>query len=486
MEERGPGQTSGPRLPLVAIVGRPNVGKSTLFNRLVRAPRAIVDATPGVTRDRNIAAATWHGRRFLLVDTGGVEEGSGAPVLAASVRAQTEVAAREADAVIVMFDGRAGVNPLDRDLMERFRRLDKPVVYAVNKLDSEAREDDAADFFSLGLPEVVAISASHGRGIAELMDRIFAHLPAEPTPACDDTTAAMTTLAIVGRPNVGKSSLVNSIVGFERAIVDARPGTTRDPLDTPIEWAGRAYSIVDTAGIRRRPRVHEDLERASVVRALRALERAEAAILVIDATVGMADQDARIAGYAWERGRALLLVFNKWDAVPRERRDARQYRQAVRDRYPTLGDVPVLFVSALTGAGVQEIAPVLKTVVAAHRQRLRTVDLNRVVSAATAAVEPASVHGKRPRILYAAQTGMAPPAVTIFANAPERVQAAYARYLGNALRRAFDLRGVPLRLQFRQAPKRPAMRRSTAGPRAFAAPPRRRSSRGPSRSHHKM
>jgi len=445
------------RLPVVAIVGRPNVGKSLLFNRLVHTRRAIVDSRPGVTRDRNVAAARWGERAFLLVDTGGFDEGDTSP-LAASVRAQSALAAAEADAVIAVFDGREGVNPIDRDVMAQLRRLRKPVLYAVNKLDTGALDDAAAEFFALGLPEVYAISAAHGRGVEELMDRLLEQLPAAPE-ARESRGADTVTLAIVGRPNVGKSSLLNRIVGYERTIVDATPGTTRDAVDTPFRHEGQAYVLVDTAGIRRRPRVHELLERASVVRALRAIERAEVAILVIDATEGVTDQDARIAGYAWDRGRALLFAINKWDAVAPAQRKPARFLDSVHRNYPTLADVPAVFLSAHTGAHVADLFPSLRTLVAAHRRQLRTVRLNEVLEAATRAQAPASVKGKRPRFYYATQTASAPPTITIFTSAPQLVQAAYERYLVNAFRAAFDLHGTPLRLRLR-ARERPRAPRS--------------------------
>jgi GTPase len=438
------------RLPTVAIVGRPNVGKSTLFNRLAHTQRAIVDGQPGVTRDRNIAAARWDGHAFLLVDTGGFED-AGQSTLATAVRTQSALAAEEADVVVGVFDGREGLNPVDHELVRRLRTLRKPVFYAVNKLDTPAHDDAAAEFFALGLPEVFPISVAHGRGIGELMDHVVAQLPSLPVARPDDQEAVM--LALVGRPNVGKSSLLNRIVGFERAIVDAAPGTTRDAVDTPFRHADRSYVLVDTAGIRRRPRVQEHIERASAVRALRALERAEVALLVIDAIEGMVDQDARIAGYAWERGRALLLVVNKWDAVPRERRDRTLVRAGIQEQYATLANVPCVFVSALAGQGVQTVFPALERLVAAHRTQIRTVELNEVLNRATRAQAPPSVHGKRPRFYYATQTGCAPPAITIFTSAPQYVQTAYERYLANEFRKAFDLYGTPLHLYFRARPR---------------------------------
>jgi len=444
------------RLPVVAIVGPPNAGKSALFNRLVRAPRAIVDSRPGVTRDRNIATAHWGERAFLLVDSGGFEE-KATSSLAAAVRAQSVLAAEEADAVIALFDGRAGMSPMDRDLVQRLRALRKPVAYAINKLDTPARDAEAAEFFALGLPHVFPVSAAHGRGVAELMEQLLQRVPESmPAEAPAHAEAVVVrgpaSLAIVGRPNVGKSSLLNRLLGFERAIVDAAPGTTRDTLDTPFRHGDQQYILVDTAGIRRRPRVHVQVERASVVRALRALDRAEVAILVIDATEGMTDQDARIAGYAWKRGRALVFALNKWDAVLRAERNRARFLATLRDQYPTFGEVPVVFLSALTGAGVDELFPALEKLVAAHRREMRTVHLNEVLGAATHAQAAPSVHGQRPRFLYATQTGSAPPAITIFGSHPELVQPAYERFLANAFRHAFELYGTPLRLHFRRSP----------------------------------
>ncbi|HYD50439.1 MAG TPA: ribosome biogenesis GTPase Der, partial [Terriglobales bacterium] len=285
------------RLPVVTIVGRPNAGKSTLFNRLVPGQRAIVDPTPGVTRDRNIAPVQWDDRSFLLVDTGGFEDRDKTS-LAESVRSQSAIASEESDAIVVLLDGRAGLHPDDRTLVERVRRLRKPIFYAVNKLDVPKHEDDMVEFYGLGIDEIFPVSAAHGRGVRDLFDRVVEVLP---EPESESAGAGAIRLAIIGRPNVGKSSLVNRLVGFERSVVDSTPGTTRDALDTPFRYGETDYVLVDTAGIRRRPRVHEHVERVSVVRALRALESAELAVLVVDAVEGMTDQDARISGYAWDR-----------------------------------------------------------------------------------------------------------------------------------------------------------------------------------------
>ncbi|HUI27381.1 MAG TPA: ribosome biogenesis GTPase Der [Candidatus Kryptonia bacterium] len=464
-------------LPVVAIVGRPNAGKSTLFNRLVGGQRAVVDAAPGVTRDRNQAPAQWNGRRVLIVDTGGVDEelGDGDQLLTA-VRKQTLRATADAAAIIMLLDGRAGFSPLDRALVRRVREFAAPVFFAVNKLDTPSLDDGAAEFFRLGVDRVYPISAAHGRGVDDLMTDVVAALPAQARMTTSDESEPIA-LAIVGRPNVGKSSLLNRLVGDERAIVSSIPGTTRDAVDSLATFKGRPYLLIDTAGIRRRPKVHEPIERASAARALRALDRAEIALVVLDGTVELAEQDARIAGYAWERGRALLLVVNKWDAIPRSQRDERKFHETLAWRYPTLADVPLVFVSALTGLGIDGIIPAVEKIAAAHRAQLPTPRVNQVLKEAVAAQAPPSVHGKRPVFYYATQTGSAPPALTIFTSAPELIHPAFERYLHNQFSGAFELRGTPLRLHFRSRP------RDQQRPRPARAPAHKRTPRprGPRR-----
>ncbi|MEO8603788.1 MAG: ribosome biogenesis GTPase Der [bacterium] len=440
-------------LPVVALVGRPNTGKSTIFNRLTRSRRALVGPTPGVTRDRNIGLATLGERRVLLIDTGGFEadEREG---LAKAVRAQALVAADAADVVIAVLDARAGVNPLDRLLIERLRPLRQPVLVAVNKVDTGKHEALVDEFFALGIEPLYAISAEHGLGFSDLCDAVVAQLP-EPVEAEANDGEQPTAVAIIGRPNVGKSSLLNRLVGYERSIVSEVPGTTRDALDTPITRNGHAYVLVDTAGVRRRARVYEHLERASAVRALRALERAEVGVLLIDAVEGMTEQDARVAGYAWERGRALLLLVNKWDAVPDDQRDAKAVLDAIDERYPSLAVVPKRVISARTGKGVERIWQSVDAVAAAHRARLPTAKINAVIESATRAQEPPIVQGVRPRLFYGTQTASAPPTITIFCSAPQRITPTYERFLLNRFRDTFGLEGTPLRLKFRARPRDP-------------------------------
>ncbi|MFN8641149.1 MAG: ribosome biogenesis GTPase Der [Candidatus Binatia bacterium] len=440
-------------LPVVALVGRPNTGKSTLFNRLTRSRRALVAPTPGVTRDRNIAVGRWDERRFLVVDTGGFEAEEHEE-LGRAVRTQALVAAAEADVVVAVVDGRAGVNPLDQLLIERLRQLRQPVLLAVNKLDTPKQDALLADFFALGVEPLHPISAEHGVGVDGLLEAVLAHLPAAPEAPAAAAAEPPTAVAIIGRPNVGKSSLLNRLVGYERAIVSAVPGTTRDALDTPLRRGERDYLLVDTAGVRRRGRVAEHIERASVVRALRALESAEVALLVIDAVEGMTEQDARVAGYAWERGRALLLLVNKWDAVDPGAKDAKTFAARIDQRYPSLGVVPKLFISARTGRNVERIWAAIDRVAAAHRTRLPTAKVNSVFERATRAQEPPMVNGVRPRLFYATQTATAPPTVTVFCSHPQRIAASYERYLLNRLRAEFELDGTPLRVRFRARPRR--------------------------------
>lgn len=451
------------RLSVVAIVGRPNVGKSTLFNRLIRQKKAVVDDTPGVTRDRNFAQATWRNTSFLLIDTGGIDLTETEGVVG-QVQEQTRLAIDEADSVLFLFDGKEGVNPTDAEAVDLLRRSNKPVFFAVNKVEGEKQELSSSEFFSLGLDTLFPISAAHGRGIADLMDAIVAPWSKEEKneqPTSDSQSSTLSTqhptpntqsplhVAIIGRPNVGKSSLLNRLVGFERSIVDAVPGTTRDAIDSLIEWQGKPILLVDTAGARRRTRIYERIEQASVMIALKSIERAEIGLLVIDATEGMADQDSRLAQYAWERGRGLVLVINKWDAVPSEKKHRQRYLKDLHYFFPVTTPLPVVFVSALTGSNVKRLLPTIERVAQAHALQLPTAVLNRYLQEWTRRHPPPSYKGKQPRLFYATQVGTKPPTIAIFAGAPEGIQPSYMRYLENNLREAFPLEGAPIKLSFR-------------------------------------
>lgn len=434
------------RLPVVALVGRPNTGKSTLFNRLTRSRRALVASMPGVTRDRNIAMATYGERRFLAVDTGGFEADE-TEEIGRAVRSQSLLAAEEADVIIVLLDGRAGLNPLDVTLIEQLRHLPHALLIAINKIDTPKQEYLENEFYALGAETLYSISAEHGVGVSDLMDAVIDRLPEAEDVSSVERPA--TAVAIIGRPNVGKSSLLNRLVGYDRSIVTDIPGTTRDAIDTPLTRGEKDYLLVDTAGVRRRSKVQVHLERASVVRALRALERAEVALLVIDAVEGMTEQDARIGNYAWERGRALILVTNKWDALQREQRDRKHFGEEIDRRFPSFALVPKLFLSAKTGEGVARIWPLIDRVAANHGAHIPTGRLNQVLTRASEQQAPAIVRGKRPRLFYATQVATAPVTIVVFTSGPSVIAATYERYLTNQIRAVFRLDGVPIRLRFR-------------------------------------
>lgn len=442
----------GTELPVVALVGRPNAGKSTLFNRLVGERKAIVDEQPGVTRDWNVAPVTYGDHRFLLVDTGGYTDREDSTVIQ-RVQEQTWLAAEEADVIVALFDGREGLNPLDRDLADRLRRLAKPVVYAVNKLDHPVADVRSGEFFALGIDEIWSISATHGRGLDALMEKVLALLPApagtRPQSEGEAAPDEVVRLAIIGRPNVGKSSLLNRLVGYQRAIVDEQPGTTRDAIDTTLQFGERTYILIDTAGVRRRPKVRAIVERASVVRALRAMERAHIALLVIDAVEGMADQDARLARYVWEAGRGLILVLNKWDAVDPRVKDPRYFHERLEEAYPFLADVPRVHLSARTGEGVPALFPTVERLFGRYRFRARTAELNACLQAAVAKRAAPSKQGRPVRFFYATQVDVMPPSIAVFTNHPESIPATYERYLAAEFRARFRWGGIPVRLLFR-------------------------------------
>src|SRR5262245_3543581 len=477
-----PARAIAPALPVVAIVGRPNVGKSSLFNRIVGARRAIVDDVPGVTRDRVIAPAAHGGRAFLCVDTGGfaAQAPRDAATVAARVREQTLGALAEADCVVCVFDGIDGLVPEDREMARLLRRSGKPVLYVVNKIDTPGRDAAIGDFYAAGVEPLFGVSAAHGRGVGELLDAVAAALPPGGAPAAEGQPG--TRLALIGRPNVGKSSLLNRLLGEERAIVTPEPGTTRDAIDTPVTVNGRPYVLIDTAGIRRRGRVREPLERHGAVRALGTLARADLVLAILDATEGMTDQDARFVGRAGEAGRGVVLVVNKWDLLPAARRDRAAFREALVAAHPAFARLPLLCVSALSGEGLGDLFPTVARVERAYGAALPTPALNRALAAAVGATPPPSPGGRPLRFYYAAQTGERPPAIAVFTNRPDLVPSAYARYLSARFSDAFGLTGVPLRLQFRarRAPAggrrgRGASPRARGGSRAIRGRPRPRS-----------
>ena len=434
---------------VAVVVGRPNVGKSALFNRLVGAQRAIVDDVPGVTRDRLVAVASHGDRRFLCVDTGGFHADPGrSGALAAQVRETALAAVEEGDVIVCVVDGQSGALPDDVALVRLLMRTGKPLVIAVNKLDVPSQDALLADFHRAGVAEVIGTSAAHRRGITELLEAVVAKLPDTPVePAPPD---GATRVALIGRPNVGKSSLLNRLCGEERALVSPEPGTTRDIVDTRIVLEGRPYVFVDTAGIRRRGRITDRIERHGAVRALAALERADVVLLVLDASEGMTEQDARLAGRALEAGRAVVLVANKWDLVEQDARRAAAQRRALTSGHPGLAHLPVVPVSALHGDGVERLLATLRRVERSFDRVFQTATLNRALQAAVREHAPASVRGRAPRIFYATQTRRRPPEVTVFVSDPGDVPAAYRRYLANRFSEAFGLAGVALRVTCRR------------------------------------
>jgi len=434
-------------LPIVALVGRPNVGKSTLFNRLVGRSEAITADEPGVTRDRRYGRADWAGRQFLLVDMGGLdlEATSGVEAL---VRAECEAAIAEADLVVMVLDACEGVLPADRDVARRLLRSAKPTLAAINKVDSARREAPASDVYELGFADNVLVSAAHGRNVADLLDLILARLPEAEAPPEDEGRIR---LALVGAPNVGKSSMLNRLLGEPRALVHDRPGTTRDPVDAPLDHEAGRFLLIDTAGIRRQRAVAEDAERWAVIRAIRRLEDCDVACLVVDAQRGITGQDARIASLAEERGCGLAIAMNKWDLCEGDPKEAeRQAHRQVDERLVFIAHAPVLFVSAKTGAGMEALLPRIRGVDEQRTRRVGTAEVNRLLEVAVAKRPPPSrAHGRPLRIYYGSQVETRPPRFVLFCNAPAEVPESYRRYLVNRLRAHFGFAGTPIRVSFR-------------------------------------
>jgi GTP-binding protein len=430
-------------LPRVALVGRPNVGKSTLFNRICGRRKAITDGRPGSTRDRNYAQVSWQGRAFELVDTGGLLLGSDDPLLGPAAL-QAERAIEEADVVLFLVDARAGLLPDDEAIARRLRRGGKRVLLVANK--SEGGEGDVSEFARLGFDGTHVVSAEHGQGVGDLLDAALEGLPAV-APA--EETAPLS-LALVGRPNVGKSSILNRLVGRERAVVSPIPGTTRDTVDEVFERKGRRYRLVDTAGIRRVRLLKENVDHVSVVQSRRAIERADVAVLVLDAAEGLREMDATIGGEVLDAGAGVVLAVNKWDLAAERKLAQRSFASEVRDRLKFLPWAPVVFLSAKTGKGLGALLGAVDRVEAARRSRITTGELNRLLGAATAAFPPKAEKGDQPvRILFGSQIGTAPPTFALSINHPVDLHFSYRRYIENRLREAFGFEGSPIRLKVR-------------------------------------
>ncbi|MEK5238484.1 ribosome biogenesis GTPase Der [Paenibacillus sp. FSL L8-0470] len=428
--------------PVVAIVGRPNVGKSTIFNRLIGDRLAIVEDKPGITRDRIYGVSDWNGKAFSVIDTGGIEI-DGEDAILKSIRVQAELAIEEADVIVFMCEAKSGLTNADEEVAQILFRSGKPVVLAINKVDNMKRTDDIYEFYTLGIGDPIGISGSHGTGIGDLLDAVTEKLP-EPTE--EEYDEDVIRVALIGRPNVGKSSLVNAILGEERVIVSDVAGTTRDAIDTPFERDGQRYVLIDTAGMRKRGKVYETTEKYSVMRAMRAIERADVVLVVINGEEGIIDQDKHIAGYAHDAGKASIFVVNKWDAVEKDDKTMQNFETKIRDHFLFMSYAPVVFLSALTKQRLQKLLPVVQHVAQQHALRITTHLVNDVVSDAVAINPPPTDKGRRLRINYVTQVAVKPPTIVVFVNDPSLMHFSYERYLENKIRAAFNFEGTPIRL----------------------------------------
>lgn len=444
-------------MTMVAVVGRPNVGKSTLFNRICRRRHALVDDLPGVTRDRITAQVSYEGKTFTLVDTGGFVSGDPERI-ASETREQVLLALEEADAILFVSDAKTGVHPEDVTLADLLRRSQKPVFYVVNKVDGPEQEALAAEFYVLGVDRVYAVSAAHGRGIRDLLEDLTAAMPEDEPPEEETEADAVIRVAVVGRPNVGKSTLVNQILGERRVIVSPTPGTTRDAVDTLFEKDGRRYLLIDTAGIRRKGRTYQKLEKLSIIKALGSIDRCHVAVVLLDALEGVTDQDLHIGGYVQERNRGCVIGLNKWDALEKDPKAVRRLLDEVKGRFRFLPHAPILTFSALSGKRVAKLLPAVREVYEQYALRVGTGVVNRVLAEALERHEPPLVSGRRLKFYYATQASTRPPTFVLFCNDPERVHFSYARFLTNHFRESFGMDKTPVRLLFRPRTGREANR----------------------------
>ena len=431
--------------PLVAIVGRPNVGKSTLFNKLIGRRLSIVEDTPGVTRDRIYADAEWLTHSFTLIDTGGIEPAS-EDIIAVQMRRQAELAIETADVIVFLVDGREGMTAADEEVAAMLRRSNKPVVLAVNKLDAPKYNDAIYEFYALGLGDPVIVSAGQGLGLGDMLDEVCAHFP----PEAQEEGEHPLNIAVVGKPNVGKSSLVNAILGEERCIVSNIPGTTRDAVDTLFTVDGEPFVLVDTAGIRRKRAVEDEtIERYSVIRSLAAVRRADVVLIVVDAEQGLSEQDVKIAGYVHEEGKPSVLVVNKWDLIEKDTNTMNQFKKDMQVDLAFMDYVPFLFLSAKTGQRVNKLLGAAKESYAQSIRRITTGTLNDIVNEAISMTEPPAMSGKRLKIYYATEVSVQPPTFVIFVNDEALVHFSYKRYMENYFRKTFGFVGTPIKIIFR-------------------------------------
>lgn len=433
--------------PVVAIVGRPNVGKSTLFNKLVGARLSIVDDKPGVTRDRIYGDCEWLGHRFLLVDTGGIEPRAD-DVILSQMRAQANIAIATADVIVLVTDLRSGVVATDQDVANMLQKSGKPVILCVNKCDSVGAPDpEFYEFYNLGMGDPIAVSAVHGHGTGDLLDAVIAYFPPESEDEEEDDTIKV---AVIGKPNVGKSSLINRISGQERAIVSDIAGTTRDATDTRIENQYGKFTFIDTAGIRRKSKVTDAIEKYSIIRARTAVERANVCVIMIDATEGFTEQDSKVAGIALDQGKGCIVVVNKWDAVEKDGNTMREYKEKLAVDFAFMKFAPFVFISAKTGQRVDRLFEQIAYVYAQSTMRISTGKLNEILGAATARVQPPTDKGKRLKIYYMTQASVCPPTFVFFVNNAQLFHFSYQRYLENQIREVFGLEGTPVRFIIRE------------------------------------
>ncbi len=436
--------------PIVAVVGRPNVGKSTLFNRLAGERISIVQDTPGVTRDRIYADVEWTGRKFTLIDTGGMEIGA-EDVILKQILQQAEIAIETADVILFITDAKAGMTDDDKQVANMLRRTKKPVVLAVNKIDNVNRDSmNIYEFYELGIGDPIAISAGQALGLGDMLDEVISYFPEN---AEAEEEEEVIKVAIIGKPNVGKSSLINKILGEDRLIVSNIPGTTRDAIDTPIEIDGQKYVFIDTAGMRRKSKIKEEIERFSIIRAVAAVERCDVAILVIDANEGITDQDTKIAGIAHERGRAAIIAVNKWDAIEKNDKTMNKYLKDIGNELAYMPYAPKVFISALTGQRIARMLELIQTVHQNHSLRISTGVLNDVLIEATAMQQPPADKGRQLKLYYMTQVSIKPPTFVIFVNDRELFHFSYKRYIENQLREAFGFVGTPVHFIIREKGK---------------------------------
>ena len=432
--------------PIVAIVGRPNVGKSTLFNRLAGERISIVEDKPGITRDRIYSSSDWLDHKFRIIDTGGIEVGEEDEILF-RIREQAELAMNEANVIIFLVDGQDGVTSADKEVAQLLYRTRKPVVLAVNKLDNPKMMQTVYDFYELGFGEPYGISSSHGTGLGDLLDEVAKHFPEEYEEKYSEDTIKV---SIIGRPNVGKSSLVNALLGEERVMVSDVAGTTRDAVDTEFTVDGQDFVLIDTAGMRKKGKVYETTERYSVMRAMSAIERSDVCVLVINAEEGIIEQDKRIVGYALEAGRAIIIVVNKWDVIEKDDRTAVEFEKQIRKEFPFMPWAPVLFVSAKTKQRIHKIPELVKVCSENHSMRISTSTVNAIIEDAVTMVPPPTDKGRKMRVYYTTQVAVRPPSFATFVNDPELMHFSYQRYLENKLRDAFGFEGTPIKIFVRK------------------------------------